>query len=88
MEKCYPNVTYPDEVVEATVVVAAATPAVSTTACAPREEPPSVKASVLAEDMVVVPRSAMTVPEHDPDCEAVILHPNSIVSVSPVLSSV
>jgi hypothetical protein len=65
--------------VDATVFELTPAPAVIVTTIPPSSEPPLLKGVVLAEDIVVEPRSSMTVPEQTPLTESVIWHPSSIV---------
>jgi hypothetical protein len=66
-------------VVDATVLELTPAPAVIVTTIPPSSEPPLLKDVVLAEDMVVEPRSSMTVPAQTPLTESVIWHDNSMV---------
>jgi hypothetical protein len=65
--------------VDATVLELTPAPAVIVTTIPPSSEPPLLKGVVLAEDMVVEPKSAMTVPVQTPLTESVIWHDKSMV---------
>lgn len=65
--------------VDATVLELTPAPAVIVTTIPPSSEPPLLKGVVLAEDMVVEPRSSMTVPAQTPLTESVIWHDTSMV---------